>query len=384
MSGFLFKSVDLNNILSRDINYKDSTFTMNTYNSFITTAQTPLKFQQKTDIFSTSPNVNYISSTDIGPQCRSNYTILTPTITVNNRYIYFDGNNPQDSTYTVNVPPNCTNANIMIIASGGGGGRSGGNGAGNGVNGSGGGFLSFNYKCNVNETLTVTIGQPGMGTSQGTNDAYSNGSNYFQFSNNANNATPTTIVSNINGSLVSVPGGKGGAVGTTSLPVNTPGSGQATIYFPSNISVYNNVSSDPVISPFLFAGSGNTNVNSTSDYPLNLLQNPIVKLNNNGNDIIQYPYVPHNSMYYYSPLFLGSNYIPYPYYTNGSTIRNGDVAVTDPTGVSISISYGSGGFAGNRYNLNSGQMGYYGWNGDLSGPGAAGAPGIVIIFWRYN
>jgi len=350
---------------------------MNYYPFYKNTTQ--LNFQAYTDSFSKCPsNINYKSSSiDIGSQCRSNYKIITPTVTISSDgSVLFNGIAPANYSEIVNIPFGCTNANIMVIGSGGGGGPSGGDGAPDGSNGSGGTFATFNCPfLNLETSLTVLIGKPGMGTSgsQGFPTL-----NYFE-SNPPATANSTTIISNLR-TIATILGGINGNIGIHTGMTGTSGSEPRTTT-PTDSSLYSGLTftnlqpSSSVSINQTTSYSGNISL-STSSYPLNLLQNSIFKLNDSGTGS-QYPINIYPDYTGLLPLFFGSNYTD----SRIPPIKNTDGVVSST--IITNISYGSGGYSGKRYNSPY-HYGYYGASSSNTGPGAAGAPGIVIIFWRYN
>jgi hypothetical protein len=340
----------------------------------------------------------------------SNYKIngVDLSQTYRGNYMIFNSNNyPNDSSYTIIVPTNCTNINIMAQGGGGSGQNSGSGAGGDGGTGAGGGFVSLNYRFSSTPiSLNIIVGSGGA-AGRNTGMSWTDGSSCINPSSKYCIGNPNGDGAGADGGRSSVAvnysstnkiticdasGGKGGTSG------NNTGGGGSSSWTSSNVS-----------SAVQFDGSGQM---GNGGLPNGTTTNAPYSGWHNANRAAypqNIPYWPNSSTYYSATEFGPIPLLKSGTYTSTTVNDNGEGSVTVSRsnswnwnmqfyGLSSTIYYKNYWLSNNYgnmpgYNTNSlvyGSYGSGGYGGSRRiggpglGPGYAGGPGFVVIGFRYD
>jgi len=318
-------------------------------------------------------------------------------------------------SYSIPPPVGCTNMNIIAIGGGGAGSNSGVSGFGDGVCGGGGGCVIFNYRFtnattlsnqSTTNTVQLYVGQGGNAGSDQSNGSYFYNSNstYFSGTNSPYNVYSsgstagwgmngyTTSIGINNYSIADAGGGGGGgsansgtagAAGTYTISSGAVGNGTITQITGLELGYNGNVGS------YSYGGTSGydaSQFSTTSVFGSAYYQ----AFNVDTSYITPNPSVNNN---------LSNNYL-YTTYSgpqilmllHGSSISSYNASGGIPTTYStndninyyINTYYGSGGIAGRRWGSTALPIGYFSIGDSEYAPGSAGAPGVVVIFYRYD
>jgi hypothetical protein len=289
------------------------------------------------------------------------------------------------TSYNINAPPGCTNVTGLIIGGGGAGGNSNVGGGGDGSMGAGGGCIAFNNRFINPLSLTNTIGvQVGNGGAAGNQSSYySANSSYFcgnsgSYTNGLTGGTSiVSFIDSLNQYIAY--GGTGGSGngyslnpgGTTAYPINST---YGTVLFRQNGESTNNGSRNNTGGRSGFYVSLN-NPSYTIPYYFNNIS--LSTSNNN----LPVGTVNNYKLTYGISINL-SNGVPIGNSTNYTSTNTWVTPSSSDSQNYLYGTYGTGGYQGTR---GSGTTfpGFPPYGVDY-GPGAAGGPGIVVLFYKYD
>lgn len=370
---------DLNNVFK---SYTGTTPVFSTYYNSPSTSKYLFELLDANETFGkikhtinyTSPNFTALSNTYRALYTNYPATNVDASRTLNAQY---------NTQYTVNPYIGCSNVDIIAIGGGSSGGNSGVYGYGDGAHGGGGGCVIFNYRfpnVTTSSTINAITLNVGAGGRAGNDSAYNGNSlNYYNQNNLYFSGSPTSTENEIgsdtkitiNSVLVATAGGGGNA--TTGDSGSSAG-GSSTINNSTNVSNCTGFTSktfNGVAGNYTYPGASGwmqyvygRGQYAVSYYTGDWTDNQWLSSSS--------PVMPGYRLQH------GQNYNGF---TGGSN--------SGPSSTSGSGPFGYGGYGGSRgyANIMSNTRGFvvaYNQDGPWFGPGSAGGPGTVVVFFRYD
>lgn len=288
-----------------------------------------------------------------------------------------------NTQYTVNPYIGCSNVDIIAIGGGSSGGNSATYGGGDGAHGGGGGCVIFNYRfpnATTSSTINAITLNVGAGGRAGNDSAYNgNSMNYYNQNNlyfsgsaiSTQNEIGSDTKITINSVLVATAGGGGNS--TTSSA-----GGTATINNSTNVSNCTGFSSKTffgVAGDYSYPGASGWMQSVYGRYGTRIIA---------GVSYYTGDWTDNQWLSSSSPVMAGyrlQHGQNYNGFTGGSN--------SGPMSTSGSGPFGYGGYGGSRGFANpiSNTRGFvvaYNQAGPWFGPGSAGGPGTVVVFFRYD
>jgi len=373
-------TTDLNNIFK---SYTGTTTGFSTYYKSPSTRNYLFELLDPNETFGKiNHTINYTSTnfTALSDKYRASYTNYPATNVDASRTL----NEQYNTQYTVNPYIGCSNVDIIAIGGGSSGANSGVYSQGDGAHGGGGGCVIFNYKfpnVTTSSTINAITLNVGAGGRAGNDSAYkSNSNNYYNQNNLYFSGSPTNNENEIgsdtkitiNSVLVATAGGGGNATSGTSA------GGAATINNSTNVRYCTGFSSKTfvgVAGDYSYPGASGWMQSVYGRYGTRIIA---------GVSYYTQDWTDNQWLSSSSPVMAGyrlQHGQNYNGFTGGSN--------SGPSSTSGSGPFGYGGYGGARryedpMSNTRGFVVAYNQSGPWFGPGSAGGPGTVVVFFRYD